>query len=270
MIVVLGSGGLLGSWICAKYPKETIGYSHKELDITDRVAIKNVLSEHRPDAVINCTGIVKMRSDEQALMWEINAKAPRTLAMICDDVGTKLVQVSTDCVFSGSRGLYHEYDFPDAKDIYGVSKKAGEIIWEPHLTVRTSFIGWPDPTMRGLLAVLRTSSNIHFPGYVNRMWNGMTTWAVADYLIEYAYSRVSGVVHVFGQTVSKYELLKTYIEVFDLVKYGYKIIPEIVEPVNRTLSSGRQDRIHIPGTINLEESMRGMRSWEKKFQESRL
>lgn len=70
------------------------------------------------------------------------------LKKLADEVGAKLIHVSTDCVFSGKKGNYNESDFRDADDIYGRSKALGEIINDKDLTIRTSIIG-PELKLNG-------------------------------------------------------------------------------------------------------------------------
>jgi dTDP-4-dehydrorhamnose reductase len=267
MILVLGQG-LLGSWICARYPKDTIGLSHRELDVTDEFSIENVLYYHHPDAVINATGIVKSRTSDEKLMNSINGVAPNHIASVCDVLGIRMIQASTDCVFSGNRGNYTEVDAPDCTDIYGQSKLKGEVTNSPHLTVRTSFIGWPDTSGRGLLANFILSPKTNYPGYRNSYWNGFTVPVLADYLIELAYGRQTGLMHLYGQKVSKYEVLNAFYREFELYKLGYRIIPTNLEKgYDRSLSSVRHDHPIIVGGTNLEEGMGLMKSWEKKYQE---
>jgi dTDP-4-dehydrorhamnose reductase len=266
MILVFGDG-LLGRWICVKHPKDTVGLSHKEVDVTDPYSVEQALYTYQPDAVINATGVVKSAEDKSAMI-EVNALAPHDIASACDVMGVRLIQISTDCVFSGKRGNYTENDEPDCTDLYGISKLGGEVIDSPHLTVRTSFVGWPDPKMRGLLADFYVSSKINYPGYRNVYWNGFTAPVLADYLVELAYGRQTGLMHLHGQKVSKREVLNTFYEVFELYRKGYRIIPTKLEKgYDRSLSSVRRDQPVIVGGTNLEEGMRTMLAWQQKYQE---
>ena len=63
------------------------------------------------------------------------------LKKLSDEIGAKLIHISTDCVFSGNKGNYTENDFRDADDVYGRSKALGEVVNEKDLTIRTSIIG---------------------------------------------------------------------------------------------------------------------------------
>ena len=264
MILVTGAYGLLGSWLCFRHQKDTIGLSHEELDITNPYDIDHAINLYKPDAVINCAGMVKNPKVSEYFAFEgTNGKAPHYIQEVCDTKGIKLVAVSTDCVFSGDRGNYTEEDAPDPQDNYGFYKMQGEITDNPHLTVRTSFVGWPDPSMRGLLAWLFVNSSPSLPGYINALWNGMTVVSLAEYLVELAYSRHTGIMHLYGQTISKYELLRTAAAAFP--RYEKEVYPVDDPKIDRTLSSVRSDRPYLPGTSNFEEQMRTMAALEKEF-----
>lgn len=263
MILLFGADGLLGSWVYAKHPKDVIPMTRNDVDICDSYAIEKAIVEHQPDAVINCAGMVKNYPPLFVYqMEEVNSAAPLEVASICDQLGVRLIHISTDCVFKGDRGGYIESDLPDAEDNYGWYKAQGEVSHEPHLTVRTSFVGWPDPKGRGLLAWLNSSRQPEIQGYYNVRWNGLTTWTLADMLVELAYGRQTGIMHLHGQTVSKHDLLVMANSAYG---WGKHIIP-VEEPViDRTLHSMRMDRPVAFGGGDLGEALFNMSGWEKKW-----
>lgn len=262
MIVVLGVDGLLGSWLCVKHPREIIGFTHKELDITDSIRLRDTILELSPDAVINCAGVTKRNSTSLNTMIDVNALAPHYIAKACDRVGAKLIQISTDCVFSGFVGNYTEQSISDAKDSYGQTKYRGEVIYTPHLTVRTSFIGLPDPKGRGLLAWLQNSQNSSIMGWKNYLWNGLCVTKLADVLVDLAYDRRHGVMHLYGETISKYYLLEL---VNELYGFNVQIIPNEEPKINRSLNSSRNDCYKI--TTLLMEQLKEMKAWENRYNE---
>ena len=93
-----------------------------------------------PEVVVNCIGLVKQLPDASNPLHAvpINTLLPHRLAALCRAARARLVHVSTDCVFSGSRGHYAESDFPDAEDLYGRSKLLGEVDYPHAITLRTS------------------------------------------------------------------------------------------------------------------------------------
>ena len=97
----------------------------------------------RPDVVINCVGLIKQLSDvtDPLQVIPINALLPHQLAQECKIRGARLIHISTDCVFDGSKGGYTEMDSFDAKDLYGISKYLGEVSYPHTITLRTSIIG---------------------------------------------------------------------------------------------------------------------------------
>lgn len=263
MILVTGAGGLLGSWLCRKYEKETIGFTHQELDICDYSDVEYQIKRIRPEVVINCAGSVPKSEHSNS----VNYIGTANLLEVCSWENVRLIHVSTDCVFSGKRGKYSEEDIPDNQEPYGYYKRLGEVTDElGHLTIRTSFVGWPDPKGRGLLAWLyQQSEHKTVEGWINHYWNGLTVNALCDYLMEFAYSKHTGLIHLHGQRISKYELLRTAADVFN---WQRNILPITVTPVDRTLKSVRGNTLYIPGTYNFRESCmqmkrEGERLWAK-------
>lgn len=108
---------------------EIIAYDVEDLDITKLDQVKNVLSEVKPDVVINCAAATNVDGCEsnEDLAFKINAIGPRNLAMVCEEIGAKIVQVSTDYVFSGvgSKPL-NESDLVAPCSAYGKTKLKGE------------------------------------------------------------------------------------------------------------------------------------------------
>lgn len=100
-----------------------------ELDITNLEDVKKVLNKIKPDVVINCAAATNVDGCEtnQDLAFKINAIGPRNLSMVCDEIGAKIVQVSTDYVFSGKgENPLSEYEIPAPYSVYGKTKLKGE------------------------------------------------------------------------------------------------------------------------------------------------
>lgn len=261
MILVLGAGGLLGSWICFRYPKDTIGLTHKDLDVTDGNALLQKIEDISPEAIINCVGITE-RHPEQFMMGHINATFPHRLASMCDLIGAKLVNISTDCVFSGNRGQYTEEDTPDATNEYGKTKHKGEIYYTPHLTIRSSFVGSPDPTGRGLLAWLEGNRGKDVQGYTKARWNGLCVPMLADILVDLSYRHIHGLLHIYGESISKCDLLVYAKYVYDL---DVNILPTDEPIIDRTLSTVR--RTPVQPIVGIYEQLMEMKKWETQYRE---
>jgi len=256
-IVVLGSDGLLGSHICALH--DVIPVSKQDCDITDTYQLEELFEKYRPDVVINCAGVTPRNQQTELYTYRVNAYGPKLLAHWADRYSTRVIQVSTDCVFDGKRGSYSERDFPNAESVYGMSKLFGEITEYPHLTIRTSFIGWPDIKGRGLAAWLhREAAGISqplfkkhiVPGYKNYLWNGLTTVALGDILYKLAFTNLGGLLHIYGETLSKYDLLKILAEVYCL---DVDIVPVEQPVVDMTLISKYISSTVIPIRTLIED-----------------
>ena len=209
------------------------------VDVQDFGTVRRVFTGFRPDAVINATGIVKQRAEaaEAIPSIEINALFPHRLAALCAEAGTRLVHMSTDCVFSGKQGGYREDDPPDATNIYGRSKLLGEVSASPAITLRTSIIGSELSRKTGLLEwFLAQQGTIR--GYRRAIFSGFTTTEMAR-IIEMLLTRypgAHGLYHVSSAAISKYELLTL---IRDRLGLSTRIEPEDDFHCDRSLDSTR-------------------------------
>jgi len=231
-VLVLGAAGMLGSAMVrelsnagddviastrpgAKLPD---GMASMAADLGDEAALSGLIAEAKPDAVVNCAGIVKQRADADDAIANImiNALLPHRLARLCADHGARLVHIGTDCVFSGrpdaARGPrgYRESDPADPADLYGRTKLLGEATAERCLTLRMSLIGRePSGTGRGLVEwFLAARSPVS--GYERAQFNGVST-TVASRLVRQCLHEnldLSGLWHVGGEAITKLDLLR--------------------------------------------------------------
>ncbi|MGL5153149.1 MAG: dTDP-4-dehydrorhamnose reductase [Clostridium sp.] len=108
---------------------EVVALDIEDLDITKLEQVREVLNREKPDVVINCAAATNVDGCEtnRDLAFKINALGPRNLAMICEEIGAKVVQVSTDYVFSGvGETPLTEYDLTAPYSVYGKTKLLGE------------------------------------------------------------------------------------------------------------------------------------------------
>jgi len=242
-ILVTGAGGMLGNEIVNTYGDygiEVVGFTHQELDICDEEAINKAMQEHTPDIVINCAGIVKGRDLPDETYYEVNSKGPLKLAECCKQVNNKMIQISTDCVFSGEKGSpYYEYDHLDAEDIYGKSKALGEIANNQDLTLRMSFIGMGE---RGLVSWFLQQQDA-VEGYMNVQWNGMTVHYAAKNILIAILKNMSGIVHVCGHDTTKYEVLNC---LNNELRLDMRIIPAGYPVEDRRLKSIYHHNFDMP------------------------
>jgi len=258
-ILVLGANGMLGHRaVTLLSPRhEVVGTVRRADPVVERFApdarivtgvtvedpanLERIIEEVAPDAVVNCIGIVKQRPDAHASVPSIrtNSLFPHEVAAMCADAGARFVHVSTDCVFTGSRGMYAESDVPDAPDLYGRSKLLGEVADVPGtVTVRTSIVGWElrDPT--GLLGWYAAHRGTRIGGYTKAVFSGLATTDLVDVIERLCteWRDVDGLWHVSTEPISKYDLL-TKLDA-DL-GWDTEIVP-VGEPViDRSLDSSR-------------------------------
>lgn len=155
-LLILGAAGMAGHVVyiflneIAKYEIATVCHSEKiepnsyELDVYDTNKLVWIIKKEKPDIVINCIGIlINGSKNNPANAIYINAYFPHKLSEITHSIlpYSKVIHISTDCVFSGNEGGYKDTDTKNALDIYGMTKNLGELINGKDLTLRTSIIG---------------------------------------------------------------------------------------------------------------------------------
>lgn len=209
------------------------------IDVRDAMAVRGVLTSFRPDAVVNAAGIIKQRDEANAAIAsiEVNALFPHRLAALCRAAGAYLVHYSTDCVFSGSKCAYTESDAPDPVDLYGRSKLLGEPTGEGCLTLRTSMIGPELSRKTGLLEWFLAQKG-SVPGYRRAVFSGLTTLEharIVERVLERP-PRISGLYHVSGEAIAKYDLLRMIARHFALAT---EVLPDDAVVIDRSLDSSR-------------------------------
>ncbi len=211
-----------------------------DVDVLRFESVIEAFALAQPTVVINCIGLIKQRerARDSLLAIDVNSRFPHQLALLCGAIGSRLVHISTHCVFSGQRGLYTEEDPVDAQDVYGRSKALGEVVAEPHvLTIRTSLIGRELFTRYSLLEWF-LSQNGSTKGYQKAVFSGFPTYAIAEIIRDSILPRpeLSGLYHVSAEPINKYDLLC-------LLKDAYRkeidIIPDTQVSIDRSLNSDR-------------------------------
>lgn len=240
-ILILGSTGMLGSTLIKYFStkkievfgtyrnqiKKNVFFKNKNLKVENFIAfdlIKNnkivkIIQNIKPDFVINALGIIKQKKKiSKKEMYFVNSKFPKLLGRLALKKNFKLLHISTDCVFSGRKGMYNESDKIDAKDHYGKSKAKGEIINKNSLTIRTSIIGHEINSKDSLLEKF-ISRKIRV-GYGNVYFSGFTTLELSKIIYKFFLKKniykKNKVIHLASKRISKLDLL-------NLLKKKYKI-----------------------------------------------
>ena len=221
-VLILGSTGLIGHqlyYYCERhtnYHLFNVSFRRKLnqktllMDARKFCDTQSIIQEIRPDVIVNCIGVLiseSNRDPETAIL--VNAYFPHKLRSIADEVGAKLVQISTDCVYSGLAGSYTETSPKDGHDIYGKTKALGEINVDPHVTIRSSVIG-PElkPNGEELFHWFMSQSG-SINGYMGAIWSGVTTIQLSRAIVWAIENSITQTYHVTnGKSISKYELLK--------------------------------------------------------------
>lgn len=231
-LLILGGSGMLGhqlwrglhaqhdTWVTLRRPVADFAVHNlfdeaKAIqldDITDDTALERALGQAKPEAVINCVGLIKQRDEasDEALTLRVNAEFPHRLAKRCGEAGARLIHFSTDCIFAGTKGNYTESDPSDAADLYGQSKHQGEVADAHSVTLRTSVIGHELGTNLALLDWFLSQRFKAVNGYTKAIYSGLTTLEMARIvdLILTQHTDLSGVWHVASEPISKFALLQ--------------------------------------------------------------
>lgn len=223
-VLVLGSTGMLGHQVVNHliqfndYEVYDISFKNKLrnntiiLDVTDTGLLKEVISTIKPQFIVNCIGVLIGGSNHNiANSIYINSYLPHQLKNIATTTGAKLIHISTDCVFSGSKGQYVETDECDGKDTYAKTKALGEIIDDSNITLRTSIIGLElKQNGEGLFHwFMNQSESIN--GFKKAIWSGVTTLELSKAIKWMIENDIKGLYHITNNTsINKYDLLNLF------------------------------------------------------------
>ncbi len=189
--LVLGSTGMLGSAVTEELMRHSIQVLEASrtkgvrFDAAE-LMVEKLLDEAqlRPsDYIVNCVGLTKSRIDEsdpgsRANAVRLNFDFPNSLAKAAETRGIRVLQVATDCVYSGEKGSYLESHLHDPHDVYGKTKSLGEIPAANVMHLRCSLIG-PELGRSSLFFewVRQQPLDAKVAGYTNHHWNGLTSSA---------------------------------------------------------------------------------------------
>ncbi len=209
------------------------------VDVEQMEKLIKVFDFVRPNVVINCVGLIKQKeaAEDPLVALPLNSIFPHRLTGLCKLIGARLIHISTDCVFSGSRGNYLESDPVDAKDLYGISKAIGEVSYKNTITLRTSIIGHELDSANGLLEWFLSQKNA-CKGYTRAIFSGLPTVVLAQIVLKHVIPNheLYGIYHIASQPISKYELLKI---ISDVYEKEIAIIQDDQVVINRSLNSDR-------------------------------
>ncbi len=262
-VLILGGAGMLGhklwqvfrdrfdTWVTVRAdyqaysrynffdPQRTMS----SVDAFDFDSVTRAVAQVQPHVVVNCIGIIKQlpTAHDPVISVSINTLFPHQLANLCQVAETRLIHFSTDCVFSGRKGMYDEEDISDAEDLYGRTKFLGEVSRKNCLTLRTSVIGRELATTHGLLEWFLSHRGGCVSGYTQAIFSGFTSIALAQMVVNIIEQQpdLSGIYHAASEPINKYELL---CQLRDAMKLSVEIEPYGEMRVDRSLNSDRFQR----------------------------
>lgn len=267
--LVLGSNGLLGH-VVSLYLQEagenvtclSRSYSpvtnNQTIDLSNQCDLNTYLNDYNFDWIINCAGILNNAAEENVLeAISINSLLPHQLVHLTKNKTTKIVHISTDCVFDGEKGLYSESSIPNAQDYYGITKRLGELKDENSLTIRTSIVG-PEfgNNRKGLFDwFMRSKDNIN--GFDKAIWSGVTTIQLAKFIHTLKDHDIYGIInYVNNESISKFDLLTLFNNVFNK---SIIINRDSEYKINKSLVSDylqNHNNLAVPSYIQMVQEMK--------------
>ena len=203
-----------------------------------------LLKELKPDYIINCIGVVKQSSFAKNHLESIaiNSLLPHQLEEIGNRNNSKLIHISTDCVFDGDKGNYSEVDLSNATDLYGKSKYLGEVDYGSGLTIRTSIIGHEITSDTHGLVEWFLAQNEDVRGFTKAIFSGLTTLELTNVILDVIIpaNLSPGLYQVGSEPINKFELLNLVAKVY---QRKIEIIPFDDFQIDRSLNSRTFDSL---------------------------
>lgn len=275
-LLILGGTGMAGHTISIYFKEaghDVTAFTRRKIDycqniigdITDFKALKEIILSTEYDAIINAVGILNQDAeDSKSSAVLINSYLPHFLSDITKNRKTKIIHMSTDCVFSGKEGNYSESSFKDGETFYDRSKALGEIDNSKDLTFRNSIIG-PDMNENGIGLFnwfMKQEGTIN--GFTKAIWTGVTTITLAKAMEKALEENVTGLYNlVNNEVISKYELLNLFNT--HLKNNTVRILESDKVSLNKSLVNTRTDfSFKVP---SYEDMVIEMKEWIENHKE---
>ncbi|HEY2492471.1 MAG TPA: SDR family oxidoreductase [Paenibacillus sp.] len=251
-LLILGGNGMAGHMLVDYFKrqgKHSVFYTTRNdkdslgliLDVKDMHKVEQVIETVHPEVIINAVGVLNHHAEEDIVQaYQVNGLLPHLLQAAADKISARLIHISTDCVFLGTRGQYVEEECPDGVTPYALTKALGEVRMEGHLTIRTSIIG-PEIRTNGIGLMnwfMKQHGEVY--GYKCVLWNGITTLELAKAIDHFLDTDTSGIIHLAQSTsISKYNLLLMMKDIWEI--RDVQVIPDDSFEQDRTLKTTRND-----------------------------
>ena len=251
-VLILGSTGMLGNEMYKIFLKDKnfkiFSMNRKKCKNSIKINIENhkdlitKIKLINPDFVINCIGWIKQKYTIGKKPFIINSQLPVLLSQLALIFDYKLVHISTDCVFAGTKGNYSDNDPKDAKDLYGLSKNLGEVKNSNTTTLRTSIIGFENGIKKYGLLEWFLSQKTNVKGFDKVFFSGLTTLELSKTIKKYIFRKgiYNNILNISSKPISKFELLNLINSIF---KKKIIITKCTKIKLNRTLNSKKFSKI---------------------------
>ena len=276
-ILVLGCNGMAGHLISLYFKEqshEVVGFARSASalldktivgDASDITSIKKTIEEDNYDAVINCIGLLNQSAENnKAMAVFLNGYLPHYLVEITKDMKTKVIHMSTDCVFAGNDGPYYEDSLPNGVTFYDRSKAMGEINNEKDLTFRNSIIG-PDIKKSGIgLFSWFMKQNGPISGFTGAIWTGVTTYTLAKAMEAALKENLIGLYNlVNNESINKFDLCSLFNKYFR----GGEVVIDFDNKLqlDKSLRRKRNDFSFV--VPSYEQQIKEMREWVDNHKE---
>ena len=204
-----------------KYNVKCINRTDYDIENNTFEELEQILASQikKNDIIINCAGIIpqKYKKDDYKTFILVNTLFPYKLNDFAIKYNLKLIHITTDCVYDGTKGNYIENDLHTAKDIYGISKSLGEPA--EATIIRTSIIGEELTGKKSLIEWVKSQKNGIINGYTNHYWNGVTCLTLAKFIKNMIINNNfwKGIKHVYSENkITKYDLCCYINDIYDL------------------------------------------------------
>lgn len=275
-ILVLGAAGMAGHQIAlyfkengynvTSYTRHPFVYTKNIIgDALETEKFKKMILEGDYDVVINCIGVLNQFAEEnKSIAIYLNSYLPHLIADTLKLKETKLIQMSTDCVFAGNTGPYYEDSLRDGTTFYDRSKALGEVDDNKNLTFRNSIIG-PDMNDNGIGLFnwfMKQEGEVN--GFTGAIWTGVTTLTLAKAMEQAIKEDLTGMYNlVNNNSISKYDLLCLFNKYFR--NNGVIINKSDTLKLDKSLRCKRNDFSFVVPTY--DEMIKEMSEWVNEHKE---
>lgn len=275
-VLVLGASGMAGHIISLYFQEQghdVTGFTRRPIsfcknligDAMNPADIRSAILSDDFDVVINAIGVLNQNAeDHKSMAVMLNGYLPHFIADTLRNSKTKLIHMSTDCVFAGNTGPYYEDSFPDGKIFYDRSKAIGEVNDDKNLTFRNSIVG-PDCNEKGIGLFnwfMKQEGSIN--GFTGAIWTGVTTLTLAKAMEQALKENLTGLYNlVNNESINKFDLCGLFNKYF---RNGeVRINPSDTLQLDKSLRHRRTDFSFV--VPSYEQQIKEMADWVNSHKE---